>query len=317
MTLRTIAPRLGLLGLYLGWLFAARRLALPSEVLYWFTFALAALGFVAGLYFFLHGFQLLQRKRWIEDTPTIKIAAAAIGTVKVFGKAAGPYTLLSPLAGVECYYYRAVAWDGRDAGDGQQLAGRATETLFTPLFVEDETGCLMVDPHSAAIELPTDYDEQISGDSMAECSRRFLRRHGLSTFGGTTVSEYAIKPGDPILVLGTLGENLGFGSMADSESPGRAAYLSCEAADLQRREQLEALGIPLSESQQPAAYANTDFDLHPRVVLRAGADRPLVLSRQTPQRMIGRLAQESTLDIWGGPLLALVGSALLVKWLGL
>jgi hypothetical protein len=121
---------------------------------------LGACGVLVGLCLFLRGFQLLQRKRWIEDTPLTKIAAAAIGQVKVLGKATGPYTLLSPLAAVDCYYYRAVAWNGRDAQDEEKSAGRATETLFAPFFVEDETGCLMIDPRGAQLQLPAEYDEQ-------------------------------------------------------------------------------------------------------------------------------------------------------------
>lgn len=316
MTPRTVAPQALVIFCYLAWMLGSRRLSLSPEIISTLTLVFGAVGIVAGLYLFFRGFQFLHRKRWIEDTPVTKIAGAAIGTVKVFGKATGPYTLLSPLASVDCHYYRAIAWNGTDAEDNQQPQGRATETLFTPLFVEDETGRLMIDPRGAEIELPSAYDEQISGASMTECSRRFLRRHGLSTSGGTTVSEYAIKPGDPLLVLGTLGESRGLGSMADVETPGdRGTYLSREAADLQRREQLEALGIPLSESRQPVEAADSAFDLLPRVVLRAGGNRPFVLSRQTPQRIIDRLAQRSVLDIWGGPAIALLSLGLLLRWL--
>ncbi len=318
MILRAIAPRIFPVGWPLAWVFGYYRLSLPAGVASILALLLGALGTIAGLYLFVRGFHLLQQKRWIEDTPVMKIAAAAMGPVKVFGKATGPYTLLSPLANVDCYYYRAVAWNGVDAQNEQELQGRATEILFTPLFVEDETGRLMVDPRGAEIELPSAYDEQISGSSMTECSRRFLRRHGLSTSGGTTVSEYAIKPGDPLLVLGTLGEGRGLGSMADAAGVGhRPAYLSREAADLQRREELEAMGIPITESAGLAANGDSAFDLLPRVTLQAGCNRPFVLSRQHPQRMIDNLAGRSTLDIWGGPAIMLLSLGLLLKWLGL
>jgi E3 Ubiquitin ligase len=318
MTLRAIASRLLLVGWLVVWMFASRRLSLPPLTASILALLFDVFGVIAGLYLFFHGFQLLQQKRWIEDTPVTTICAAAMGPVKVFGKATGPYTLLSPLASVDCYYYRAVAWNGVDAENDQELQGRATEILFTPFFVEDETGRLMVDPRGAGIELPSEYDEQISGDSMTECSRRFLRRHGLSTYGGTTVSEYAIKPGDPVLVLGTLGENRGLGSMADAEGAGRrTAYLSREAADLQRREELEALGMPITESTEPMPNDDSTFDLHPPTVLQAGSDRPFVLSRHSPQRMIDNLARRSVLDIWGGPVIALLSLALLLKWLAM
>jgi hypothetical protein len=150
---------------------------------------------------------------------------------------------------------------------------------------------------------------------MAECSRRFLRRHGLATEGKTRVSEYAIKPGASLLVLGTLGDHPGAENISTRPQRG---YLSREAADLQRREQLEAMGVPSSEI--PAMYQDNvpEFNLNPRVVLRAGdSGLPFVLSRQTPQRMIDNLARRSTFSIWGGPPLALLSLGLLMKFLGL
>jgi hypothetical protein len=242
--------------------------------------------------------------------------------VKVLGKAVGPYTLISPLAGVDCYYYRAVAWNGRDAQKEEELKGRATETLSTPFFIEDETGRLMIDPRGAQLELSAEYNEPISGISMSEGARRFLRRHGLSTAADTTVSEYAIKPGEPLLVLGTIAQNPGLGSMADVAPEIKNTYLSREAANLQRHEQLEAMGISsaeLSEDNAEAVVAlgRDDFDLHPRVVLGTGnGGPPFVISRTTPQTMIGDLARSSVLDIWGGPILALFSLGLLMRWLG-
>jgi len=315
MAPRVLVSRLWFLGWFLAWIVAFGRTVLPPEIVSILVLLFGASGVLTGLYLFVRGFQLLQRKRWIEDTPVTKIDAAAMGQVKVLGKATGPYTLLSPLAGVDCYYYRAVAWDGRDAQNDEELGGRATEEIFAPFFIEDKTGRLMIDPRGARLELPAEYDEQILGESMSEGSRRFLRRHALSTLGETTVSEYAIKPGDPLLVVGCLAENRGLGSMADAEGrKPQGTYLSREAADLQRREQLEAMGVP--ETELPETITRAVSDEHPRVVLCAGDGRqPFVLSRQTPQRMIDNLARRSTIGIWGGPVLALFSLGLVMKWL--
>jgi len=261
---------------------------------------------VAGLYLFFRGFRLLQRKRWIEDTPVSKIAAAAMGPVKVAGKATGPYTLFAPLSEVDCYYYRAVAWNGRDANDSEQ-SSRASETIFTPLFIEDETGRLLIDPRGALLELPAQYDGQISGGSMTEGGRRFLHRHGLSTIGDTTVSEYVIQPGDPLFVLGTLGESRDGGRLIP--------YLSREAADLQQREQLEAMGIPDAELAGRTREVRPGFDLNPGVILQAG-NGAFVLSRSDPRQLAESLARSAVIDIWGGPVLALCGLGLLLRSLG-
>jgi hypothetical protein len=164
MTLRTLASRSWLLGWFGAWIFASRRSVLTAETASGLAFVFGASGVIAGLYLFFRGFQLLQRKRWLEDTPVTKIAAAAMGQVKIVGQATGPYTLLSPLAQVDCYYYRALGWNGVNAQD-QRLEARVTETLFAPFFVEDETGRLMIDPRGAQLELPYEYDEAISAES--------------------------------------------------------------------------------------------------------------------------------------------------------
>jgi hypothetical protein len=316
--LRRLSARFWQVGWFAAWVVATRS-DLSRTIVSGVAFLFGCSGVIAGIYLFFRGFELLRRRRWIEDTPVSKISAAAMGQVKVMGKATGPYALLSPLANVDCYYYKAVAWDGRSARDDQTFEARATETLFAPFFVEDETGRLMVDPRGAQLDLPCEYYDAVGTDSMSQCMRRFLRRHGLSTSVDTLVSEYAVKPGDSVFVFGSLDENRGLGSMA--EAKGRAAgetYVSREAADLQRREQLDALGIPQGELP-PAALTDDgiDFDLHPRVVLRVGDNRqPFVLSRQQPQRLIDSLARKSIIDIWGGPALALFSVGLVMKWLG-
>lgn len=309
--MKTVASRLWLFGWIAAWVYSSRRVAITPASASMMAFLFGATGFLFGLYLFFRGFERLQRKRWLEDTPITKISAAAIGPVKIFGKATGPYTLISPLAGADCYYYRAIASNGRDEQNEQQVEEFAEEIIFTPLFVEDESGRLMIDPRDAQLELPDEYAETISGASMTECARRFLHRHGLSTITETTVTEWVIKPGDPLLVLGTLSEG------PDAKGPGvEQFYLSAEAADLQRRERLEEFGVPGGTSpNQPPRSAST-FSLHPRVILAAGANRaPFVLSRENPQRMIARLARSSVLDIWGGPALALFSLGLLFKWL--
>ncbi len=123
------------------------------------------------------------------------------------------------------------------------------------------------------------------------------------------MSEYAIKQGDPLVVLGTLQEV--------DERTARIHYLSREAADLQRYEQLEAMGMGVSE--MPAAgSADASFESSPRCVLAAAEDRsqPIVLSSDTPQRMIESLERSSTRRIWGGPILATLSFALLLRWWG-
>src|SRR5689334_9754143 len=71
-------------------------------------------GALLGVYLFIRGFSLLQRKRLVMNTPRSTVRAAALGPVEVSGQAAGPYTLIAPLSETECYYYRLVTTHVRD-----------------------------------------------------------------------------------------------------------------------------------------------------------------------------------------------------------
>jgi hypothetical protein len=129
-----------------------------------------------------------------------------------------------------------------------------------------------------------------------------------------TVTEYTIRPGDPLLVLGTLRESVPISAANRGLDKG---YISAEAADLQRREQLETLGIPARELKRTDTEPPPKFNLHPNVILADRDDEPFVLSREAPQRIIAGLARSSVLGIWGGPALALFSLGLLMKWVGL
>lgn len=318
MTLRIFASRLWLLGWLAAWVLAFERSGIPPEVLSVGVLLFGASGVIIGLFLFQRGFGLLQRKRWIEDTPVSKIAGAAIGPVKVFGRATGPYTLISPLAGMDCCYYQAVAWNGRNVQKPDEIESRAVETIYAPLFIEDETGRLMVDPRGAQLDLGYEYEEAISEASMSECARRFLRRHGLSDIGDTSVTESVIKPGDPLLVVGTLQENSDGKMLASSSASLGNGYLSPEAADLQRREEIEAMGVPQSQLSKFVANPASGFNLSPQAILGKGdEENPFVLSHEGPRGIIESLAKEATFDIWGGPALAVFSLGLLLKWFGL
>jgi hypothetical protein len=315
MTLKAIASRMWLFGWFVAWIVISRRNFSPVAA------SRAALifgtsGLLAGIFLFFRGFQLLQRKRWIEDTPVSRISAAALGRVKIFGRATGPYTLISPLAQVDCYYYRAVAREASDERNEKSSESFAEETIFTPLFVEDETGRMLIDPRGAELEIPSEYEEAIETESMSECARRFLRRHGVSTLGNIAVTECAIKPGDPMLVMGTLIEDQSRGTGISGRSP-EAPYLSSEAADLQRREQMEAMGIPVGDLQSTNAHPTAGFNLHPEIVLSAGLNQePFVLSRRNPEHIVGDLARNSVFGIWGGAMLTVLSLGLIIYGLG-
>ena len=284
---------------------------LLSQPLFW-----AALGVVVGPVLFFKGFGVLQRKRLIANIPRSTIRAAAIGPVEISGKAAGPYTVISPLGKKECLYYRVVVtatgqaasayknnWN-QDAAALVFLAGLARQTfrkktgqlideVCAPLFIDDGTGELMIFPKGAETEL-TEYR---GGDG--EYLRMILTRHGFAESDLQAAEEFCILPGDDIFVIGTLSENPWVKSKTNSEDDELArigpGFIGPDAAAL-LREEAAAYYIPTAPANPARSY-----ELYPPTVIRKD-DCPFIISNHSQREVVARLGWKSLLFIWGGPI---------------
>jgi len=175
----------------------------------------AVIGFFAGFYIFYRGFRLLQRKRLILNTPASKIRSAAMGLVEINGLAVGPYTILAPITGVPCYYFRTTAWQLQQQGKNKSWVKVAEESLHVPFFLDDNTGRALVDPQGAEIDIHRDFHDEFSTSlfssrfEMPPNIADFLVRHGVSTDKKIKIDEYCIKPKNALFIMGTLAQNPG------------------------------------------------------------------------------------------------------------
>jgi hypothetical protein len=182
----------------------------PAGLLVW-----CGIGFCAGIGLFFYGFQLLQRRRLILDTPFSKIRSASMGMVEVSGLAVGPYTMIAPITARPCYYYRTLVWEYKQSGKNRQWVKVAGECVHVPFFVDDNTGRILVDPHGADLDLHCDFEEQFcdsfftTKEPTPDNVRSFLARHGIVTNNKIKVEEFCIKPKNSLFILGTLSENPG------------------------------------------------------------------------------------------------------------
>lgn len=172
-----------------------------------------AIGFCVGIGLFIYGFRLLLRRRLILDTPLSKIRSASMGMVEVSGLACGPYTMLAPITGRDCYYYRTLVWEWKQEGRDKTWVKIAGECMHLPFFVDDNTGRVLVDPRGASLDLHRDFEQEFSDsffsskDPVPDSVRSFLARHGVVTNNKLKVEEFCIKPKNSLFVLGTLGDN--------------------------------------------------------------------------------------------------------------
>jgi len=273
----------------------------------------AVVGFVAGIYAFIRGFVLLRRKRFIQNIPRSTIRGAPLGLVEVSGKVEGPYTIIAPMSEEDCFYYRAVVWS---KGERSPWRKAAEESLAAPFFLDDGTGKMMVDPRGAETDLPPVFAEEYESD-VPDHLQHFLSRHAVPSGFPLKLEEYCVRSGDALFVMGTLREN----HAAEGRASVEGELLSPEAADLQRRGEIEAIlppaAVPVQTNASRASKPSAEFDLHPPVVLAAtGSNRPLFVSIRSRSEIVQTLALRSALYIWGGPVLTLVCFWYLLNRLG-
>ena len=131
------------------------------------------------------------------------------------GQAVGPYTMVAPITGRACYYYRTLVWEWKQSGKNKAWVKVAGERMHLPFFVDDNTGRLLVDPRGADLDLHCDFKEEFcdsfftTKDAAPANVHSFLSRHGIVTSNKIKVEEYCIKPKNSLFLLGTLGENPG------------------------------------------------------------------------------------------------------------
>jgi len=182
----------------------------PGAFLLW-----CLIGICGGIYLFVQGFRLLQRRQLILNTPASKIRSASMGMVELNGLAVGPYTMVAPITTRACYCYRTFVWEWRQEGKSKQWVKVAAECMHVPFFLDDNTGKIMVDPRGADLDLHRDFQQEFcdsfftTKEEAPPNVRSFLSRHGISTTNKIKVEEFCIKPKNALFLLGTLDDNPG------------------------------------------------------------------------------------------------------------
>lgn len=141
---------------------------------------------LVGLTSFWAWYANLKRYRTVADTPTSRIASAPQGYIEIVGRGKQPpgVTLVSPLTGLHCLWYRYRIerknndhWEHVESGISHDTFG-----------VDDGSGRILVDPEGAEIITP---------------------RKQVSNSGGYRTTEWTLIEGETIYVIGehvTLGE---------------------------------------------------------------------------------------------------------------
>ena len=112
-----------------------------------------ALGFIAGLVTFFKGFKIYREYRVLEDTPEIPIRSIPMGLVHVHGRATGEKPIPSPVSHTPCFYYKVDIERWEHQGKSSGWRHYKTDTDGAKFYLEDGSGKVLVDAHSAEFDL--------------------------------------------------------------------------------------------------------------------------------------------------------------------
>ena len=280
----------------------------------------------AGVYLFVKGFRLLRFKRMILNTPLSRIHSASIGLVEVTGRPVGPCVLTAPVTGGPCYYYHVRAFQWEKSGNEHDWNCVLDENLCVPFFLEDTTGRVLVDPHNARMDVHRSFSDEINASifrTPGMCPpnvRDFLARRGIIPVEKVKVEEHTIPPDFTLFVFGTLGENPILNTW--SARPQRDSSPSASWGPFRAEIHVgpsPVSGAILADAAKPSSVKSNfgDFDLHPSAAISKGErGEPFTISAYSQHEVVGKLAWQSALCIWGGPAIALAALYFLMTYFG-
>ncbi|KPK97604.1 MAG: hypothetical protein AMJ95_08250 [Omnitrophica WOR_2 bacterium SM23_72] len=166
--------------------------------------------FGVGIGCFFWGFKRLRRKRKIENIPTSTVRGLAMGLVELVGKAQKRIKLASPLTQTTCVFYRYTVERYKKRGrSGDWVTIASGNSFFSPFWLDDGTGKILVFPQGAEVIMPVDYEFRTGlGKSLPSHLLSFMEQNGLSHRGlfGThplRFKEWYILEDETVYVLGT------------------------------------------------------------------------------------------------------------------
>lgn len=170
-----------------------------QDTWFWiFVLSLAALICNFGMFYFI------RRARLVEDTPTSKIRSAAQGYTELSGHCGtAPRSVVSPLTGVECTWYRYRIEKRYSSGKNTHWKQVSQGESEQPIILDDGTGQVLLNPDNA--EITPAVKQRWYGEHAWPDSKKIQQRHGLSTFfisHDYRYTEQRFHQGDRLYALG-------------------------------------------------------------------------------------------------------------------
>lgn len=171
---------------------------------------LGAVCFGGGLFAFFWGLRCYQRKRLLQNTPTSKVEAVALGLAELCGRAVPHESIASPIAQVPCVYWRYKVEEWRSSGKSSSWVTIDSGEKRVPFYLQDDTGKIMVIPLQATIEVPKTLQVEPPKDPLSNeispCVLAFAQQKAIELDGvfvpQKRFTEWVIAAGDTLFVFG-------------------------------------------------------------------------------------------------------------------
>ena len=174
-------------------------------------FLWSIVGFFVGIYLFLIGLKAFMKTRLIEDIPTSKINSLAAGLVEINGIVL-PYAnklIKSPFTKRDCAYYKYTI-EKKVSRHGYMKLGSGEGGV--PFYLKDESGKVLINPNSAQVDIPINFELCSSSKDLPEELRQYLisKKIILKDFiidNHFKLVEQYIEPNQKVYIMGTAGNN--------------------------------------------------------------------------------------------------------------
>lgn len=292
--------------------------------------AYALFGFCFGIWSFFWGFKRLRRKRLIENIPTSTVRGLAMGLVELKGVAESLSILKSPLTNSECVLYKYLVEEYRSSGkSGRWVTIASGDSFLKPFWLKDETGKIMVLPQGAELILPCDYKFSMGiGRQIPANLIEFMGKNNISYkcwFGKRTLrfKEWFIQPNENVYVLGSAKKTEGSNVDYKKELLRRIEELKSnphkmKEVDLNKdgkvsEEEWDRAVEKIEEKMLEDTLKNTQTENPSDVIIGKGdEEKVFMISDHSEKELIGKLAKECFLGVYGGAALSLVTLAYLL-----
>jgi len=266
--------------------------------------AALAVGFGAGIFWFVKGFRVYREYRVLADTPEIPIRSVAMGLVEIHGRANAETTVPSPVTRTPCCFYKVDIERWIRDKDGGHWSHTATDAQGVKFYLEDSTGKVLVDAQGAELDL-LQTGKAETGRGLGRSLGRLLWGKGDPALATGPMASDADLLAYALSAVGTRGAASSFDVRSILPGLGGSLNLGRDSSDRFRLTEYLILPGHWYDIAGTCAENPTPQDEHDRNLIMKGTNEPtFLISWRSEKGIKHSLRRRAALHIFGGAALS-------------